>query len=47
MLKTNTFYKILAVLGVIIEENCVFLYRFSEHDILKQRSVMLDLRKEM
>ena len=41
--KSITFYVIFTVRYAVIEDFCVILQRSSEHDLLKQRSVMLDL----
>ena len=42
----TSFYVIFTVKYAVIEEFCVILQRSSEHVLLKQRSVMLDLRIE-
>ena len=42
----TSFYVIFTVKYAVIEKFCVILQRSSEHVLLKQRSVMLDLRIE-
>jgi len=44
--KFASFYVIFAFSGIEFEDFCVYLQRSSEHDLLKQRSVMLDLQME-